>query len=111
MAEATPTSIDLITAAFSSMLGVDVVPLHKVPESAVAHSKKVSIHDLFTATHYIGGMQSGVLPQALEVAGQEFGINVRSFTGTRNHHCTCHPKPHHCSNQGICTKGDWYSNY
>ena len=83
MAEATPTSIDLITAAFSSMLGVDVVPLHKVPESAIAHSKKVSIHDLFTATHYMGGMQSGMLPQALEVAGQEFGINVRSFTGTR----------------------------
>ena len=83
MAEATPTSIDLITAAFSSMLGVNVVPLHKVPESAVAHSKKVSIHDLFTATHYIGGMQSGMLPQALEVAGQEFVINVRSFSGTR----------------------------
>ena len=87
MAETTPTSMELITAAFSAMLGADVVPLEKVPESlmvcAAANLKKVSVHDLFRATHYIGDMHSGMSLESLEVPGQEFEINVRTVTGTR----------------------------
>ena len=78
------SNMDLLSAAFSAMLGVEVVPLDKVPESQVQAVTKVSVHDLFRATHYIGGMQSGEAALAAEAAGpQEFDINVRTLTGTR----------------------------
>ena len=86
------SNMDLLSAAFSAMLGVEVVPLGKVPEGELQSVTKVSVHDLFRATHYIGGMQSlGVpgpgleiaLPEAAEKAQEEFDINIRTLTGTR----------------------------
>ena len=78
------SNMDLLSAAFSAMLGVEVVPLDKVPESQMQAVTKVSVHDLFRATHYIGGMQSGEAASTAESAGpQEFDINIRTLTGTR----------------------------
>jgi hypothetical protein len=79
--------MDLLSAAFSAMLGVEVVPLDKAPESDVQAVTKLSVHDLFRATHFIGDMQSGV--PGLEAASPEaagpqiFDINIRTLTGTR----------------------------
>ena len=87
------SNMDLLSAAFSAMLGVDVTPLDKVPEGQLQAVTKVSVHDLFRATHYTGGMQLAGVPglglAALPEAGtaapgpQEFDINVRTLTGMR----------------------------
>lgn len=85
------SNIELLSAAFSAMLGVKVVPLTKVSEgqagSASKKMKKVSVYQLFRATHYIGSMHSDLsgvfVPEMEGSADQEFEINVRTLTGTK----------------------------
>ncbi len=69
-------AVGLLAAAFSAMLGTEVVP----PGKDTAGLKVVSVHDLFRTTHHIG-MRPPV-PQA-SVVDEEFEISAMTLTGTK----------------------------
>ena len=70
--------LDLLAAAFSAMLGVNVVsPAKGASLQALGHSlHKLTVHELFRATHIMNGSVSHVNDEA-----GAFNITVKSFTG------------------------------
>ena len=72
--------MDLLAAAFSAMLGVEVV----TPERAQSQQRdlpKVSVHQLFRATYVMRPRMA--VEQSASGTSQEFEINLRTLTGTK----------------------------
>ena len=81
------SNMNLLSAAFPAMLGVEVVPLHKVSEGQLqAVTKKRGQFMTFSGPHtmLVACMGPGLEAALLEATGpQKFDINIRTLTGTR----------------------------
>lgn len=76
--------MELLAAAFSAMLGTEVLVPSKVAQAGQSDLPKVSVHQLFRATQYV--MRPHTTAQHEDAAGgasEEFEVNVRTLTGTR----------------------------
>ena len=73
---------DLLAAAFSAMLGVEVKAPEKAAQAGQGDLPKVSVHQLFRAT-YVMRPQMAVEQGASGGAVEEFEINVRTLTGNK----------------------------
>lgn len=88
--------MELIAAAFSAMLGTEVVVPDSVPESA--DLPKASVHQLFRATEGVMRPQVALPERAAGGAVEEFELNVRTLTGktivvpVTNDHTIAHVK-------------------
>ena len=76
--------MELLAAAFSAMLGTEVVVPDKVPEAKdLSDLPKISVHQLFRATQYVMRPQMTVPEGAAGGTNEDFEVNVRTLTGTR----------------------------
>ena len=75
--------MELLAAAFSAMLGTEVVVPDKVPQAeSLSDLPKVSVHQLFRATQTVMRPQMAVPEGAAGGTNEEFEVNVRTLTGT-----------------------------
>ena len=73
--------MELLAAAFSAMLGVEVITPRQAQSSQRAELPTVSVHQLFRATYVMRPRMA--IEQSATGTSQEFDINLRTLTGTK----------------------------
>ena len=73
---------DLLAAAFSAMLGVEVMAPEKAVQNGQSDLPKASVHQLFRAT-YVMRPRMAAAEMGAEGAAEEFEVNVRTLTGKK----------------------------